>query len=825
VSTPDARRAVEAVWRMESARIIAGLAGLVRDVGLAEELAQDALVAALEQWPAAGIPPNPGGWLMVTAKHRAIDRIRRNERLADKLGQIGRDLAAEQVGELVVPDEDEISDDMLRLMFISCHPVLSAEARIALTLRLLGGLTTDEIARGFLAPEPTIAKRIVRAKRTLSDRQIPFEVPALADRPARLASVLEVLYLIFNEGYSAMAGDDWMRPALCTEALRLGRVLAGLMPAEPEVHGLVALMEIQASRFHARLDADGLPVPLLEQNRGRWDQLLIRRGFAALLRAEQAAVSRPGPYVLQAAIAVCHAQAHDPADTDWDRIAALYGALTAVAPSPVVELNRAVAVAMTSGPVSALAIVDALAAEPALAAYHHLPSVRADLLARLGRYQEAGGEFRRAAALTRNLPERTVLLRRADECAQKDSVLPLHPFTARHHGGQLEVVAEHDEVGRGSRYQSPRPGEADDAGRAPARPGGHLGDRQAGRGDRVVDDARHRRGRAGDRPGAGRALGQAGHSPGHVHRLLAEVVLAVRHAGRRHRVGDEDDAAVPRDQPDRHVVQVRPVGDRLTGDPPVGGGVEQRARRARLPVVQRAHAVEQVGRVAGTGVDGGRGDLGGRVGVADSRDHAGRHRGTDQLGRPGQLGRDRDHAQVPAGGRAQPFEGGQVRVDQVPGILGAAPGRRQERPLQVNAVDDTLVGQIRQHRGAFGQFVDRRGDQAGDDPRAPVAPVEGGGPAGVLGTALSEGGTPAAVHVNVHEARQHPLPAQIGNPPACAEVALAQADRVAFTQAGDPAVFDRDPAAAEHAVRRDDPGTGVDRHQAPNPGSRATRRG
>ena len=443
---------------MESARIIAGLAGLVRDVGLAEELAQDALVAALDQWPSAGIPPNPGGWLMLTAKHRAIDRIRRNERLAAKLGQIGRDLEAEQLTEPAdfaavldetVLAEEGISDDLLRLMFISCHPVLSAEARIALTLRLLGGLTTDEIARGFLAAEPTIAKRIVRAKQTLSSRNIPFEVPPPADRPARLTSVLEVLYLIFNEGYSAMAGQDWMRPALCTEALRLGRVLAGLMPAEAEVHGLVALMELQASRFHARLDGDGLPVPLLDQNRGRWDQLLIRRGFTALLRAEKLGVNPPGPYLLQAAVAACHARAHDPADTDWGQIAALYQALTALAPSPVVELNRAVAVAMTAGPAEALGIIDTLAAEPALATYHHLPSVRGDLLARLGRYREAGSEFRRAAALTRNLPERTVLLRRAADCAAR--TLAVHPGAAGHHGGQLEVAVEHDKVGSRAR--------------------------------------------------------------------------------------------------------------------------------------------------------------------------------------------------------------------------------------------------------------------------------------------------------------------------------------------------------------------------------------
>ena len=417
--TAAAHRAVEAVWRLESARIIAGLAGLVRDVGLAEELAQDALVAALEQWPAEGIPANPGAWLMLTAKHRAIDRIRRNERLGRKLALLGRELETTQDG--APPefddalDEGKIDDDLLRLMFIACHPVLSTEARIALTLRLLGGLTTEEIARGFLAAEPTIAKRIVRAKRTLASRQVPFEVPPPAERPARLASVLEVLYLVFNEGYSAMAGDDWMRPALCTEALRLGRVLAGLMPAEPEVHGLIALMEIQASRIPARLTPAGLPVPLLEQNRGRWDQLLIRRGFTALLRAERRG-GPPGPYVLQAAIAACHARAHTATDTDWEQIATLYQALAALAPSPVVELNRAVAVAMTDGPGRGLEIVDGLAAEPALASYHHLPSVRGDLLTKLGRYHEAASEFRRAASLTRNIPERTVLLQRAAEC-------------------------------------------------------------------------------------------------------------------------------------------------------------------------------------------------------------------------------------------------------------------------------------------------------------------------------------------------------------------------------------------------------------------------
>jgi predicted RNA polymerase sigma factor len=423
--TAAAHRAVEAVWRLESARIIAGLAGLVRDVGLAEELAQDALVAALEQWPAEGIPANPGAWLMLTARHRAIDRIRRNERLSSKLGLLGRELEAAQHDVPAefddVLDEAKIDDDLLRLMFISCHPVLSTEARIALTLRLLGGLTTEEIARGFLAAEPAIAKRIVRAKRTLASRGATFEVPPPTQRPARLASVLEVLYLVFNEGYSAMAGDDWMRPALCLEALRLGRMLAELMPAEPEVHGLVALMEIQSSRIPARLSPAGLPVPLPEQNRGRWDQLLIRRGFAALLKAEQLGGGPPGRYVLQAAIAACHARARTAADTDWKQIALLYQALAALAPSPVVELNRAVAVAMADSPERGLQILDGLATEPVLAGYHHLPSVRGDLLARLGRHDEAAAEFRRAAALTRNIPERTVLSQRARECDARGS--------------------------------------------------------------------------------------------------------------------------------------------------------------------------------------------------------------------------------------------------------------------------------------------------------------------------------------------------------------------------------------------------------------------
>ncbi|HET6742405.1 MAG TPA: RNA polymerase sigma factor [Kribbella sp.] len=417
-----AHRTVESVWRIESARIIAGLVRLVRDIDLAEELAQDALVAALEQWPRDGVPPNPGAWLTVTAKHRAIDRIRRNERLGEKLRLLGPELEADQHRqdefEAVLAEDEHFGDDLLRLMFISCHPMLSTEARIALTLRLVGGLSTAEIARGFLAPEPTVAKRIVRAKKTLADKQIPYVVPSAAERPDRLASVLEVLYLVFNEGYSAMTGDDWMRPALCHEALRLGRVLAELMPAEAEVHGLVALMEIQASRLPARLGPDGLPIPLAEQNRGRWDQLLIRRGFAALIRTEGLGAP-PGPYVLQAAIAACHAHAHTAAETDWQQIATLYDALAALKPSPVVELNRAVAVAMVCGPEDGLAVVDRLAAQPALAGYHHLPSVRADLLTRLGRHAEAAAEFGKAAEWTTNIPERTVLLHRAAESAAR----------------------------------------------------------------------------------------------------------------------------------------------------------------------------------------------------------------------------------------------------------------------------------------------------------------------------------------------------------------------------------------------------------------------
>ncbi|MGI5232179.1 RNA polymerase sigma factor [Actinoallomurus sp. CA-142502] len=392
---------------------------IVRDVGVAEELAQDALVVALEKWPESGVPTNPGAWLMATARHRAVDRVRRDIRLESKQEQLGHELRTEQASaedEVDAALDDEVGDDLLRLMFISCHPVLSTEARVALTLRLLGGLTTDEIARAFLVPEPTVAQRIVRAKRTLARKQIPFEVPPADERAARLSSVLEVLYLIFNEGYSATAGDDWMRPALCQEALRLGRILAELAPDEPEVHGLVALMEIQSSRAAARTGPGGEPVPLLEQNRGRWDQLLIRRGFAALLRAEKAGAPL-GPYVVQGAIAACHAQARSAEETDWERIATLYGALAQLTPSPVVELNRAVALGMAFGPARGLEHADRLVGEPALAKYHLLPSVRADLLARLGRFAEARSEYERAASLTRNARERTLLLERAAACA------------------------------------------------------------------------------------------------------------------------------------------------------------------------------------------------------------------------------------------------------------------------------------------------------------------------------------------------------------------------------------------------------------------------
>ncbi|TDB89114.1 RNA polymerase sigma factor [Actinomadura sp. 7K534] len=403
---------IDAVWRLEAARIIAGLARMVNDIGLAEELAQDALVAALEQWPESGVPDNPGAWLMAVGKRRAIDRIRRQRRYEDKLAEIGRDTESQAPPEIDVPDDEHIEDDVLRLVFTACHPVLSTQARVALTLRMLGGLTTDEIARAFLTSEPTVAQRIVRAKRTLSDAGVPFEVPEGPDRAARLSSVLEVLYLIFNEGYTATSGDDWVRTDLCQEALRLGRILAGLAPEEPEVHGLVALMEIQASRTRARTGPSGEPVPILDQDRGRWDRLLVHRGFAALLRAK-AIGEPPGPYVLQAAIAACHAQAPAPEDTDWTQIASLYGILASVAPSPVVELNRAVAVGMAHGPAEGLAVADELADEPSLRGYHLLPSVRGDLLARLGRAAEARAQFERAAELTRNAAERKILLDRA----------------------------------------------------------------------------------------------------------------------------------------------------------------------------------------------------------------------------------------------------------------------------------------------------------------------------------------------------------------------------------------------------------------------------
>jgi RNA polymerase sigma factor (sigma-70 family) len=418
VPTPDLHRAIDAVWRIEAPRLIAGLTRIVRDVGLAEDLAQDALVAALEQWPESGIPDKPGAWLMATAKHRAIDQLRRRQRLARKQEELGRELEVRQElaqTDLDVPDDAPIQDDLLRLVFIACHPVLSREARLALTLRLLGGLTTEEIARAFLVSETTIAQRIVRAKRSLAAARVPFEVPRGADLEERLASVLEVIYLIFNEGYAATAGDDWVRPDLCEEALRLGRILAGLAPKEPEVHGLVALMEIQASRTRARVGPSGEPILLLDQNRALWDHLLIRRGLAALARAEELGGAF-GPYALQAAIAACHARARTPEETDWGRIAALYDALAQLNPSPVVELNRAVALAMAYGPAAGLEVVDTLTAEPSLRGYHLLPSVRGDLLLKLGRAAEARVEFERAAALTRNLRERELLLARAAAC-------------------------------------------------------------------------------------------------------------------------------------------------------------------------------------------------------------------------------------------------------------------------------------------------------------------------------------------------------------------------------------------------------------------------
>jgi RNA polymerase sigma factor (sigma-70 family) len=429
VTTSAAHRAIDAVWRIESAKIIAGVARMVRDVGVAEEIAQDALVAALEAWPASGVPDNPGAWLMATAKHRAIDRVRQRQLHRGREEALGYELdlrheiaTAEFAAAVDAALDDDIGDDLLRLVFTACHPVLSTESRVALTLRLLGGLTTDEIARAFLVGEPTVAQRIVRAKRTLAEARVPFEVPRAAEVAERLASVLEVIYLIFNEGYSATAGDDWMRPELCDEALRLGRIIAELVPAASEVHGLVALMEIQASRAKARIGPAGEPVLLLEQNRARWDWLLIRRGLAALDRAE-ALGGAFGPYALQAAIAACHARALTPEATDWPRIAALYDALAQLAPSPVVELNRAVAVAMAFGPAAGLELADALTAEPSLAHYHLLPAVRGDLLARLGRRAEASAAFRRAAELTRNERERALLLQRAAACAQDESSL------------------------------------------------------------------------------------------------------------------------------------------------------------------------------------------------------------------------------------------------------------------------------------------------------------------------------------------------------------------------------------------------------------------
>jgi RNA polymerase sigma factor (sigma-70 family) len=421
VAAPETHRAIDAVWRIESARLIAALARMVHDVGLAEELAQDALVAALEQWPDSGVPQNPGAWLMAVAKRRAIDMFRREETLQRKVAELGRDLQTHEESfeaEVAAAVDDYIGDDLLSLVFTACHPVLPAEARVALTLRLLGGLTTEEIARAYLVQESTIAQRIVRAKRTLAQQRIPFEIPEGEELAPRLASVLEVIYAIFNEGYSATAGDDWMRPALCEEAMRLGRILAGLAPDQPEVLGLLSLMEIQASRLRARSGPTGEPILLLDQNRARWDRLLIRRGLAGLQRAELLTDS-PGPYTVQAAIAACHARAHTAEQTDWVRIASLYETLGKLTPSPVVELNRAVAVSMAFGPAAALEIVDALLTEPSLAGYHLLPSVRADLLTKLGRNDEARAELERAAQLTRNERERELLRNRAALIAGK----------------------------------------------------------------------------------------------------------------------------------------------------------------------------------------------------------------------------------------------------------------------------------------------------------------------------------------------------------------------------------------------------------------------
>lgn len=425
VTPAETHRAIDAVWRMESAKIIASVARMVRDVGVAEEIAQDALVTALEQWPGKGVPDNPGAWLMTTAKRRAIDHLRHHKLADEKHEEIGHEMEA--LGRTVTPDfsdslDDDIGDDLLRLVFTACHPVLSTEARVALTLRLLGGLTTDEIARAFLVPEATVAQRIVRAKRTLSEARVPFEVPRKEELGPRLASVLAVIYLVFNEGYSATAGDHWMRPALCDDALRLGRIVAELMPGEPEVHGLVALMEIQASRAAARIGPTGEPILLLDQDRARWDPLLIHRGLAALERAE-ALGGALGPYALQAAIAACHARARTADQTDWVRIAALYDALSQLSPSPVIDLNRAVAVAMAFGPAEGLEAVDRLLDEPQLKAYHLLPSVRGDLLFKLGRFDEAREEFQRAAALTRNARERDLLIARAAACSRGNAAL------------------------------------------------------------------------------------------------------------------------------------------------------------------------------------------------------------------------------------------------------------------------------------------------------------------------------------------------------------------------------------------------------------------
>jgi RNA polymerase sigma factor (sigma-70 family) len=420
VTPSDTHRAIDAVWRIESAKLIAGLTRMTADVGLAEDLAQDALVAALERWPESGVPDNPGAWLMATAKHRAIDHFRRGKLLERKHAEVGHELRAGEVSpeqDLDRAIDDPVGDDLLGLMFTTCHPVLATEARVALTLRLLGGLSTDEIARAFLVPEATVAQRIVRAKRTLREARVPFEVPRGAELVSRLSSVLEVVYLIFNEGYAATAGEDWVRPALCEDALRLGRIVAELAPENPEVHGLVALMEIQASRLKARVGPAGEPVLLLEQDRARWDWLLIRRGLAALARAEQLAGAL-GPYALQAAIAACHARARTAEETDWTRITALYDALSQLMQSPVVEINRAVAYAMAFGPAAGLEILDAIGSERTLETYHPLPSVRGDLLAKLGRFDDARAEFERAASLTRNLRERTLLLERAAACAR-----------------------------------------------------------------------------------------------------------------------------------------------------------------------------------------------------------------------------------------------------------------------------------------------------------------------------------------------------------------------------------------------------------------------